>query len=107
VNYPGLTSHPQHELAKRQMQWFGSVFSVDLCGGVDSARSLLRNLRLVRTAVTLGGPDTLISHSATSTHLSVQPEVKAATGINDGLVRVSVGLEAFDDLRADFERALA
>ena len=107
VNYPGLTSHPQHELAKRQMRWFGSVFSVDLCGGVDAARSLLRNLRLVRTAVTLGGPDTLISHSATSTHLSVQPEVKAATGINDGLVRVSVGLEAYDDLRADFATALA
>ncbi|MFM8713671.1 MAG: PLP-dependent transferase, partial [Actinomycetota bacterium] len=63
-------------------------------------------LQLVRAAVTLGGPDTLVSHSATSTHISVQPEVKAATGINDGLVRVSVGLEAYDDVQADFAAAL-
>jgi len=107
VNYPGLASHPQHELAKRQMRWFGSIMSVDLCGGVEAARSLLSKLQLVRSAVTLGGPDTLVSHSATSTHLSVNPEVKVATGINDGLVRVSVGLEAFEDLKSDFSAALA
>ncbi|MFM7392459.1 MAG: trans-sulfuration enzyme family protein [Actinomycetota bacterium] len=106
VNYPGLSSHPQHDLAKRQMRWFGSVMSVDLYGGLDAARSLLARLQLVRAAVTLGGPDTLVSHSATSTHISVQPEVKAATGINDGLVRVSVGLEAYDDVQADFAAAL-
>jgi len=106
VNYPGLSSHPQHDLAKRQMRWFGSVMSVDLCGGLDAARSLLARLQLVRSAVTLGGPDTLVSHSATSTHISVRPEVKAATGINDGLVRVSVGLEAYDDVQADFATAL-
>ncbi|NDH46189.1 MAG: PLP-dependent transferase, partial [Actinobacteria bacterium] len=69
VNYPGLTSHPQHELAKRQMRWFGSVFSIELCGGIAEARALTQRLSLVRCAVTLGGPDTLISHSATSTHL--------------------------------------
>jgi len=106
VNYPGLSSHPQHELAKRQMRWFGSVMSVELRGGLDAARSLLARLQLVRAAVTLGGPDTLVSHSATSTHISVRPEVKAATGINDGLVRVSVGLEAYDDVQADFATAL-
>jgi len=106
VNYPGLSSHPQHDLAKRQMRWFGSVMSVDLCGGLDAARSLLARLQLVRAAVTLGGPDTLVSHSATSTHISVRPEVKAATGINDGFVRVSVGLEAYDDVQADFATAL-
>ncbi|MFM8014628.1 MAG: trans-sulfuration enzyme family protein, partial [Actinomycetota bacterium] len=106
VNYPGLPLHPQHELAKRQMRWFGSVMSVDLCGGVDAARLLLSKLQLARTAVTLGGPDTLVSHSATSTHLSVHPDVKAATGINDGLVRVSVGLEAYADVQADFAAAL-
>lgn len=106
VNYPGLTTHPQHELAKRQMRWFGSVMSVELGGGIDAARSLLSRLRLVRSSVTLGGPDTLISHSATSTHLSVDPTVKAATGITDGLLRVSVGLEAFADLRSDFASAL-
>ena len=106
VNYPGLTSHPQHELAKRQMRWFGSVFSIELCGGIDEARALTQRLSLVRCAVTLGGPDTLISHSATSTHLSVSPEVKAATGISESLLRVSVGLEAAPDIIADFAQAL-
>lgn len=106
VNYPGLASHPQHELAKRQMRWFGSVMSVELCGGIEPARQLLSRLQLVRTAVTLGGPDTLISHSATSTHLSVDPTVKQATGITDGLVRISVGLESIVDLRNDFVSAL-
>ncbi|NBO33878.1 MAG: PLP-dependent transferase, partial [Actinobacteria bacterium] len=106
VNYPGLTSHPQHELAKRQMRWFGSTLSVELCGGVAESRALTQRLSLVRSAVTLGGPDTLISHSATSTHLSVSPEVKAATGISDSLLRVSVGLEAAHDIIADFEQAL-
>jgi cystathionine beta-lyase/cystathionine gamma-synthase len=77
-----------------------------VCGGFEAARSLLAGLRLARAAVTLGGPDTLVSHSATSTHLSVLPEVKAATGITEGLVRLSVGLEAFDDIRDDFAAAL-
>ena len=107
VNYPGLASHPQHELAKRQMRWFGSTMSVEVRGGRDAARSLIAGLRLARAAVTLGGPDTLVSHSATSTHLSVQPDVKEATGITDGLVRVSVGLEAFADIRDDFAAALS
>lgn len=107
VNYPGLTSHPQHELAKRQMRWFGSLMSIELCGGVDDARRLSQRLQLVRSAVTLGGPDTLISHSASSTHISVDPAVKAATGISDTLMRISVGLEAFDDVRNDFAAALA
>lgn len=107
VNYPGLASHPQHELAKRQMRWFGSLMSIELCGGIDEARRLLQRLTLVRSAVTLGGPDTLISHSASSTHISVDPAVKAATGINESLLRVSVGLEAFDDVRNDFAAALA
>jgi cystathionine beta-lyase/cystathionine gamma-synthase len=106
VNYPGLATHPQHELAKRQMHNFGSLMSIDLRGGLDAARSLTQRLALVRSAVTLGGPDTLISHSATSTHLSVDPAIKAATGINDGLLRISVGLEAFSDVRADFAAAL-
>ena len=106
VNYPGLAAHPQHDLAKRQMHWFGSLMSIDLRGGLDAARALTQRLSLVRSAVTLGGPDTLISHSATSTHLSVDPAIKAATGISDGLLRISVGLEAFSDVRADFAAAL-
>ena len=106
VNYPGLSTHPHYELAKRQMRSFGSVMSVELCGGIAEARALTQRLRLVRSAVTLGGPDTLISHSATSTHLSVSPDVKAATGISDSLLRVSVGLEAARDLVEDFSQAL-
>ncbi|MFM8908742.1 MAG: PLP-dependent transferase [Actinomycetota bacterium] len=88
VNYPGLSSHPQHDLAKRQMRWFGSVMSVELRGGLDAARSLLARLQLVRAAVTLGGPETLVSHSATSTHISVRPEVKAATDITEPNQRI-------------------
>lgn len=107
VNYPGLTTHPQHALAKRQMRWFGSIMSIELCGDINDVRQLTQRLQLVRNAVTLGGPDTLISHSATSTHLSVDPAVKAATGISESLLRVSVGLEAFEDLRSDFAAALA
>ena len=106
VNYPGLSTHPHYELAKRQMRSFGSVMSVELCGGIAEARALTQRLRLVRSAVTLGGPDTLISHSATSTHLSVSPDVKAATGISESLLRVSVGLEAARDLVEDFSQAL-
>ncbi|MDA2956439.1 MAG: PLP-dependent aspartate aminotransferase family protein, partial [Actinomycetota bacterium] len=98
VNYPGLPTHPQHALAKRQMRLFGSIMSIELCGDINDVRQLTQRLQLVRNAVTLGGPDTLISHSATSTHLSVDPAVKAATGISDSLLRVSVGLEAFEDL---------
>jgi cystathionine beta-lyase/cystathionine gamma-synthase len=107
VNYPGLPSHPQHDLAKRQMQQFGSLFSVDIKGGVQAARRLTQQLKLIRNAPTFGGPDTLITHSATSTHLSVDPAVKTATGITDSLLRVTVGLEAFEDLRSDFAAALA
>ena len=107
VNYPGLTTHPQHALAKRQMRWFGSIMSIELCGDINDVRQLTQRLQLVRNAVTLGGPDTLISHSATSTHLSVDPAVKVATGISESLLRVSVGLEAFEDLRSDFAAALA
>lgn len=107
VNYPGLATHPQHALAKRQMRWFGSIMSIELCGDINDVRQLTQRLQLVRNAVTLGGPDTLISHSATSTHLSVDPAVKAATGISETLLRVSVGLEAFEDLRSDFAAALA
>jgi cystathionine beta-lyase/cystathionine gamma-synthase len=107
VNYPGLPTHPQHALAKRQMRWFGSIMSIELCGDINDVRQLTQRLQLVRNAVTLGGPDTLISHSATSTHLSVDPAVKAATGISESLLRVSVGLEAFEDLRSDFAAALA
>ena len=107
VNYPGLATHPQHHLAATQMRRFGALLSIELAGGTDACRRFIDALTLARPAVTLGGPDTLVSHSTTSTHLSVDAETKAATGITDGLIRISVGLEDPEDLRADFARGLS
>ncbi|MBJ7271327.1 MAG: PLP-dependent transferase [Ilumatobacteraceae bacterium] len=107
VYYPGLKSHPQHELAKNQMNYFGSVLSFDIKGGKPAATKLLSALKLIRPAVTLGGPETLISHSASSTHNSVDSETKTKTGLTDSLLRLSVGLEACADIQNDLASALA
>jgi len=107
VYYPGLKSHPQHELAKKQMNYFGSVLSLDIKGGKPAATKLLAALKLIRPAVTLGGPETLISHSASSTHNSVDSETKTKTGLTDSLLRLSVGLEACADIQNDLASALA
>ena len=107
VYYPGLKSHPQHELAKKQMNYFGSVLSFDIKGGKPAATKLLSTLQLIRPAVTLGGPETLISHSASSTHNSVDSETKTKTGLTDSLLRLSVGLEACADIQNDLASALA
>ena len=107
VYYPGLMSHPQHELAKKQMNYFGSVLSFDIKGGKPAATELLAALQLIRPAVTLGGPETLISHSASSTHNSVDSETKTKTGLTDSLLRLSVGLEACADIQNDLASALA
>ena len=107
VYYPGLKSHPQHELAKKQMNYFGSVLSFDIKGGKPVATKLLSALQLIRPAVTLGGPETLISHSASSTHNSVDSETKTKTGLTDSLLRLSVGLEACADIQNDLASALA
>ena len=107
VYYPGLMSHPQHELAKKQMNYFGSVLSFDIKGGKPAATKLLAALQLIRPAVTLGGPETLISHSASSTHNSVDSETKTKTGLTDSLLRLSVGLEACADIQNDLASALA
>ena len=107
VYYPGLMSHPQHELAKKQMNYFGSVLSFDIKGGKPAATKLLSALQLIRPAVTLGGPETLISHSASSTHNSVDSETKTKTGLTDSLLRLSVGLEACADIQNDLASALA
>ena len=106
VHYPGLKSHPQHELSAKQMHYFGSVLSFEIAGGKSAAAKLLSGLKLVRPAVTLGGPETLISHSASSTHNSVDLETKTRTGLTDSLLRISVGLEAFVDIKNDLEKAL-
>jgi cystathionine beta-lyase/cystathionine gamma-synthase len=105
VLYPGLPSHPQHALARKQMRGFGGMLTFDL-GSFEAARTLLNAVRLCSLAESLGGVETLISHPATMTHSSVPVERRAAIGITDGLVRVSVGVEDIDDLTDDFAEAL-
>ena len=105
VYYPGLPSHPQYELAKRQMRGFGGMLAFDL-GSLDAARTLLNGVRLHALAESLGGVETLISHPATMTHASVPAERRLALGITDGLVRVSAGVEDIEDLKEDLAQAL-
>ena len=105
VNYPGLESHPQHELAKRQMRGFGGMISFET-GSLENARLVLKSVRLCSLAESLGGVETLISHPATMTHASVPPETRQRLGITAGLVRVSVGIEDAEDLIADLDQAL-
>lgn len=107
VHYPGLPTHPHHALASKQMRQFGSLLSFDVAGGKDAARKVVDGLKLVRPAVSLGGPETLICHPASSTHVGVSPEDQAAAGITQGLLRVSVGLESTEDVIADFQQVLA
>jgi cystathionine gamma-lyase len=106
VLYPGLPSHPQHELAARQMSGFGGIVTVDLAGGEEAARQLLRRTKLFQTAESLGGVESLADHPAIMTHASVPPERRTALGISGGLVRLSVGIENEADLLADLEDAL-
>ena len=105
VFYPGLPSHPQLELARRQMRGFGGMLSFDL-GSLEAARRLLNGVRLISLAESLGGVETLISHPATMTHASVPADRRGALGITDGLVRISAGVEDIDDLREDLTQAL-
>jgi cystathionine beta-lyase/cystathionine gamma-synthase len=105
VYYPGLPSHPQHALAQKQMHGFGGMIAFDL-GSLEAARRLLNSVRLCSLAESLGGVETLISHPATMTHASVPADRRAALGITDGLVRLSVGIEDIEDLKADLAQAL-
>jgi cystathionine gamma-lyase/cystathionine beta-lyase/cystathionine gamma-lyase/homocysteine desulfhydrase len=105
VHYPGLPSHPQHALAQRQMRGFGGLISFEL-GSLDKARTFLNNVRLIALAESLGGVESLISHPASMTHGSVPPERRAAIGITDDMVRISVGIEDIDDLTDDLAQAL-
>lgn len=106
VKYPGLPSHPQHELAKKQMKGFGAMISFELKGGVDAGRILMDTVKLSTLAVSLGGVETLIQHPASMTHASVGPKGRQAAGISDGLVRFSVGCEDYEDIRDDLVQAL-
>ncbi len=107
VHYPGLPSHPQHALASSQMDGFTGMLSVELHGGAPAAEHLIASLRLATRAASLGGFETLVVHPASMWSLQLSPEVRAASGIHDGLVRISVGLEDEADLLADFAQALA
>ena len=106
VYYPGLPSHPQHELAGRQMRGFGGMLSFDLWS-LEGARRLLNGVRLLALAESLGGVESLISHPATMTHASVPADRRSALGITDGLVRISAGIEDIEDLKEDLSQALA
>ncbi|MCB1017235.1 MAG: PLP-dependent transferase [Acidimicrobiales bacterium] len=107
VCYPGLESHPQHDLAKRQMQTYGGLVSFDLAGGLDAGRTFVESVRLCQLATSLGGPETLVTHPASTTHVNLSPDERAAAGIEAGSVRVSCGLEHPDDVVADVLAALA
>ncbi len=106
VHYPGLASHPQHALAARQQRAAGAVLSFEVRGGREAAWRVIDSTRLVSITANLGDVKTTITHPATTTHGRISAEARAAAGITEGLVRLAVGLEAVDDLRADLERGL-
>lgn len=106
VSYPGLPSHPQHDLARRQMLGFGGMVCFELAGGVEAGRRLMNAVRLCSLAVSLGDTRTLITHPASTTHSVVSREERLSQGVTDGLVRLSVGLEDVADLVADLEAGL-
>jgi methionine-gamma-lyase len=107
VHYPGLASHPGHELARRQMGGFGGMLAFEVKGGVDAGKRVVESLELVTHAVSLGGVETLAVHAASTTHAPLSEEARARGGVTPGLIRVSIGLESAQDLIADFEQALA
>lgn len=107
IRYPGLESHPQYELAKKQMNGFGSMMSFGLKGGYEAGRTLMDNVHLAILAVSLGGVETLIQHPASMTHAGVSKENKNAAGITDDLVRFSVGIEDVDDIINDLKHGLS
>lgn len=107
VNYPGLKTHPQHDLAVRQQKGFGAMLSVELHGGIAAVRAFAESLSIFTLAESLGGVESLIAHPALMTHAAMAPEARRTAGISDGLVRLSIGLEHESDLIADLTQALA
>ena len=106
VIYPGLTSHPQHELAAKQMNGFGGIISMNIKGGLEKSKRFLEQTKIFALAESLGGVESLIEHPALMTHASLPKDRREAIGISDGLVRLSVGIESLDDLIEDIEQAL-
>lgn len=107
VNYPGLASHPQHELARSQMSGFGGMISFEVKGGIEAGKKVATSTHLFSLAESLGGVESLIGHPATMTHAAIPPAQRQAVGLSDGLIRISVGIEDVQDLIQDLEQALA
>lgn len=107
VFYPGLPDHPGHEIAKRQQSGFGAIVSIELEGGTPSVRAFVEGLNYFSLAESLGGVESLIAHPATMTHASMEPEARRAAGLTDGLLRLSIGIEALEDLLQDLDAALS
>jgi cystathionine beta-lyase/cystathionine gamma-synthase len=106
VFYPGIESHPGHEIAKRQMKGFGGVVSFELKGGIKAVDNFLRRLKVFSLAESLGGVASLAEHPATMSHASMPPDYRAKIGISDDLIRLSIGLESIEDLIDDLGQAL-
>jgi cystathionine beta-lyase/cystathionine gamma-synthase len=106
VSYPGLESHPQHEIAKRQMSDYSGMVTFELKGGLESGRTLMNNVKMCYLAESLGAVETMVTHPATMTHGDVPKDERLARGLTDGLVRISVGIEDVEDIIADLEQAL-
>ena len=107
VSYPGLESHPQHGLVEKQMSGPGAMISFGVKGDLETAKAVINSVKLATLAVSLGGVETLIEHPASMTHAGVPQAEREAAGISDGLIRLSVGCEAFEDLQSDLDQALA
>ena len=106
VNYPGLPSHPQYELAKRQLKGFGGMISFEINGGIEEVNNFVKNLKIFSLAESLGGVESLVAHPAQMTHASIPKEKREKIGIKDNLIRLSIGIEDVEDLLADLEYAL-
>ena len=106
VKYPFLKSHPKYDIAKKQMRLGGNIVAFEVEGGLNGGRTFLDAIQMCSLSANLGDTRTIVTHPASTTHAKVEAEVKAAAGITDGMVRVSVGLEHVDDIIADLEQAL-
>ena len=106
VWYPGLPSHPDHELAKKQMTGFGGMISFELKGGLGAGKRMMNRVQFATLVVSLGNTDTLIQHPASMTHSTLAPDLRREMGLTDGLVRLSVGIENVEDIIADLDQAM-
>ena len=107
IIYPGLKSHKDHEIAKKQMNMFGGMVSILTDKNIDNIREILKKFEVFTLAESLGGVESLVSHPATMTHASIPKEKREKLGVKDGLIRLSIGLESIDDILSDLKNALS